>query len=126
MNETSLLPLGSEFPKRKERQGKGRQAQADGDVASDSKLERHDDNAAVGKGQAKGRSGQRYLIRITSFRRRLIDEDNLCSKLAIDCCRYAGLIPDDAPGVTKIESAQQKVGEESQERTLIEIFDITK
>ncbi len=63
----------------------------------------------------------RFLVRVTSFRRRLLDEDNLCEKFAVDCCRYAGLIPGDAPATTRIEVRQEKVGSKAEERTEVVI-----
>ena len=45
---------------------------------------------------------RQFLVRVTSFRRRLLDEDNLCEKYHVDLCRYAGAIPDDAPGETLV------------------------
>ena len=77
---------------------------------------------ALGAGEAKGGDTGRFLIRVTAFRVRLLDEDNLCEKYHVDCCRYAGLIPDDNPGQTKIETGQIKVAKKDQERVLIEIF----
>lgn len=86
------------------------------------KLERDFSHAALGavQDQAGNRGG--FLVRVTSFRRRLLDFDNLCEKYHVDCCRYAGLIPDDAPGVTQIEVAQQKTGKDEAEQIVIEIF----
>lgn len=63
----------------------------------------------------------RVLVRVTSFRRRLLDEDNLCEKYHVDCCRYAGLLSSDAPERTKIEVAQVKVKSKEEERTEIQI-----
>lgn len=73
----------------------------------------------------KGNTG-RVLIRITSFRLRLIDEDNLCEKYIVDCCRYSGLLPDDNPEQTKIEVCQEKVRTKEEERTLVQIFDSSR
>jgi Holliday junction resolvase RusA-like endonuclease len=75
--------------------------------------------------QAQGSDTARFLIRVTSFRRRLLDEDNLCEKYVVDCCRYAGFIPDDAPGATHIETRQEKVGSKAEERTEISIEDLS-
>lgn len=98
-----------------------------GNHATDSaELERHAGNAALGEGQTKERDTASRLVRITSRRRRLIDEDNLCAKLAVDCMRYAGLLHGDEPGKTHIECRQEKVGKEGREETLIEIFDLTE
>lgn len=76
------------------------------------------------KGKAKKADTRRFLVRVTSIRSRLIDEDNLCEKFVVDCCRYAGLLPGDGPGQTKIEVSQRKVGKEEPESTLVEIFEL--
>ncbi len=74
----------------------------------------------------KDKDSKRFLVRVTSFRRRLIDEDNLCEKYVVDCCRYSGLLHGDGPGQTKIEVRQCKVAEETAERTTVEIFEVTQ
>lgn len=51
---------------------------------------------------------KRVLVRVTSFRKRLLDEDNLCEKFHVDCLRYSGLIEGDDPQRTKIEVRQVK------------------
>lgn len=79
----------------------------------------------MGKVPSKRRDTRRFLVRVTSVRRRLIDEDNLCEKYAVDCCRYAGLLPGDGPGQTKIEVIQRKASKEEEECTVIEIFQLT-
>lgn len=71
------------------------------------------------KGEA-GDSG-RFLVRITSYRNRLLDEDNLSEKYFCDLCRYAGIIPGDRPEEAKIEVSQVKVPKD-QERTLVEVW----
>lgn len=88
------------------------------------KLEHRSGDGTLVAGQAQERHTGRFLVRVTSVRRRLIDEDNLCEKYVVDCCRYAGLLPDDNPGRTKIEVCQKKAGKEESEHTLIEIFAI--
>lgn len=90
------------------------------------KLESNLGNASLGAGEVQGRTGQKFLVRITSIRRRLLDEDNLCEKYHVDLCRYAGVIPDDEAGETKIEVCQKKAGKEEIERTVIEVYDYTK
>lgn len=72
---------------------------------------------------AKGKEGHtgRVPVRITSFRRRLLDQDNLVGKFALDCCRYAGLIRQDTPDAISYEIRQIKVKTREEERTEIEI-----
>lgn len=86
------------------------------------KLERTAGHGALVETQAKIPTGQHFLVRITSHRKRLLDEDNLCAKYLVDLCRYAGIIPGDSPGTAKIEVAQEKVGPKEPERVTIEIY----
>jgi hypothetical protein len=88
------------------------------------KLERHNEPRTVGKAKAQKGDSRRFLVRVTSIRRRLLDEDNLCEKYVIDCCRYAGLLPGDSPGETKIEVTQQKAATKEAECTVIQIFEV--
>ncbi len=74
----------------------------------------------VAEATGKGINPARIHVRITSFRRRLIDPDNLCPKYFIDCCRYCGWIPDDSAKEITLEVRQEKVGREY-ERTEITI-----
>jgi hypothetical protein len=65
----------------------------------------------------------RISVRITSFRRRLLDPDNLAGgvKYLLDCCRYAQLIPDDRPQDIELVTRQEKVSSKGRERTEIVI-----
>ena len=72
----------------------------------------------------EARHAGRFHVRVVSFRRRLLDPDNLCPKYFIDCLRYAGLIPDDRAQDITLESRQEKVGSKAEERTEIEIIPI--
>lgn len=89
---------------------------------SPSQLERSARNGSLAKSKVKGPVPTRVLVRVTSYRCRLLDEDNLCEKYAVDCCRYSGLIPGDGPKQAKIEVCQEEVGSKTEERTLIEII----
>ena len=88
------------------------------------KLERDSGNGALGKVQVQGRIAGRFLVRVTSVRKRLLDQDNLCEKYHVDCCRYAGLLPGDSPATTQIEVGQEKAEPGSGEFVRIEIFRI--
>ena len=66
--------------------------------------------------------GKRILVRITSVRRRLLDEDNQCEKYHVDLCRYAGIISCDSPDKVKIEVRQRKASKKEAEQITIEIF----
>lgn len=87
-----------------------------------STLERNPSNAPLGSEKVQGRSDGRFLVRITSIRNRLADEDGLCEKYVLDCCRYAGLIPDDSPGICKVETLQRKAAKGEEEHTEIVIY----
>jgi hypothetical protein len=80
--------------------------------------------SALGPRQTQSGTSQRFLVRITSVRCRLLDEDNLCEKYHVDLCRYAGVIPGDEAGKTKIEVTQRKAGKGEEEHTLIEVFEL--
>ena len=86
------------------------------------KLECSLGNAPLETKEVQRPTGQRFLVRITSHRKRLIDEDNLCEKYVVDLLRYSRVIPDDSPGVCKIEVSQTKVGKGQPEKTVIEVF----
>lgn len=79
-------------------------------------------DAALGAAQTKSRDSQRFLVRITSVRKRLLDEDNLVGKYHCDLLRYAGIIPSDAPAVTSIQTRQRKAAKGEAEEVVIEVF----
>ena len=68
----------------------------------------------------KGDTG-RVLVRFVSFRRRLIDPDNLTPKFFCDCLRYGGFIKDDTAEDVEIQTSQIKVHFKWDERTEITI-----
>ena len=74
---------------------------------------------AADKGE-KGNPG-RVHVRVCSFRRRLIDPDNLCPKFFTDCLRYGGFIKDDTAKDIEIQTTQRKVHFKWDERTEITI-----
>lgn len=90
----------------------------------DTKLEPASRNDPLATPQVKGANPPKFLVRVTSYRTRLLDEDNLAEKYHIDTCRYAGLLPSDAPGKAQIKTSQKKVGSKAEERTEIEITPI--
>lgn len=87
-----------------------------------SKLESDSGDGDVGAVQIQKGISRRVLVRVTAFRHRLLDEDNGCCKFHVDLCRYSGIISSDAPGTTKIEVAQVKVGKGEREFVRIEVF----
>lgn len=86
----------------------------------DTKLERHSCDEPLEEGQVEERFSGRYVIRVVSHRRRLLDEDNLSSKAANDVLRYCQFVPDDAPETTHIITTQKKV-KKGDEKTVITI-----
>jgi hypothetical protein len=87
-------------------------------------LERTSWNAALVAAQTQAANSGRFLVRVISVRRRLLDEDNLCEKYHVDCCRYAGVLPKDSPGTAKIEVTQEKAEPGAAEEVRIEIYKI--
>lgn len=61
-------------------------------------------------------------VRITSYRRRLCDPDNLVGKWFLDAARYSCLIADDRPEDISYIIAQKKVATKEEERTEILII----
>lgn len=76
-------------------------------------------NESMGKASREGSHPTRFHVRVASYRRRLIDPDNLCPKYFIDCLRYCGWIPDDSAKQITLEVSQEK---SINERTEIEIL----
>jgi len=57
-------------------------------------------------------------LRVHSYRKRLIDIDNINAKAAIDGLVLTGLLQDDSPQyIKKITYTQEKCGENDRERT---------
>ena len=93
-----------------------------GDTRPATELERHSGDGAVGAVRVQKAIAGRVRVVVTSYRTRLLDEDNLCEKYVVDCCRYAGVLAADSPGQTKIEVRQEKVGKGEPEFTRVQIF----
>jgi len=74
---------------------------------------------ATNKGETSHTS--RIHVSIISYRRRLLDPDNLCPKYFIDCLRYAGFLQDDREEDITLQVSQVKVKGKDQERTEIEL-----
>lgn len=89
-----------------------------------SELESDSSHGALAKGEVQEGGTGRLLIRVASIRKRLLDEDNICEKYHVDCCRYAGLIPGDDPAKAKIEVPQRKTKKGEEEVVEITIEEI--
>jgi hypothetical protein len=81
-------------------------------------------NAPLGEGYLQKSAEERFLVHVKAYRRREGDEDNLCEKYHVDLLRYSGCLRTDAPGETKIEVSQEKVGSKEEEFTQIDIYKI--
>jgi hypothetical protein len=90
-------------------------------ISSGPKPEQVVHNGTDGKTAGKKKNTGSRLISITSFRKKLIDPDNLIGKYFIDSLRYAGIIHDDRAEDITYQISQRKVEEETQEKTLIRI-----
>jgi hypothetical protein len=75
----------------------------------------------VGKKPGAAEGPCRITVRITAFRQRLLDPDNLCAKSLVDGLRYAGLIPEDRPQDIELIVLQYQC-DRKEERTEIELF----
>jgi Holliday junction resolvase RusA-like endonuclease len=78
------------------------------------------DESLAAKAREKRYPGRISVI-ITSNRKRLLDQDNLCVKYFLDCLRYAGVIPDDNPQAIDLQIRQIKVSKGQKEFTRIEV-----
>ena len=99
------------------------QANLDADATPQAAVvERDSSHAPLAAEEVQRPIGARFLVRITSVRKRLLDEDNLCEKYHVDLCRYAGVIPDDAPDKVKIEVSQRKAQKGERESVFLEVM----
>jgi hypothetical protein len=91
--------------------------------ASRTKPERTVRDEPLAASQREAKDPARTVVRITSFRCRLLDPDNLIggSKYFLDGLRYAGLIPDDTSQTIVLEVSQVKVNHMDDEKTVIEL-----
>ena len=93
-----------------------------GNAGKVAKLESDSCHAPLEANKVKGQHRGRVLVRVTTRRKRLLDEDNLCEKYHVDLCRYAGVVSDDAPERTKIEVSQTKCRKGEPEEITIEVY----
>lgn len=82
-------------------------------------VEHGDANARRAETPAIDRNTERFIVRIVSVRKRLLDPDNICEKFLIDGLRYAGLISNDDPGKITLETSQRKTERGEKEHTLV-------
>ncbi len=95
---------------------------SDCDSRPDAFVECGSGNGSLAAGKVKKADGAKFLVRVVSVRRRLLDEDNLCEKYHVDLCRYAGVVPCDSPERCQIQTTQRKAAKGETERTEIEVW----
>lgn len=93
-----------------------------GNAGKVAELESNPSHAPLEAKEVQGSDRGRFLVRVTTRRKRLIDESNLCYKYHEDLCRYAGALPSDAPEVTHSEVSQTKCKKGEPEEITIEVF----
>lgn len=79
-------------------------------------------DGALAEEEVEGRDTRRRVT-VTSYRVRLLDQDNLCIKYHIDGLRYNGIIEDDTTKHIVITERQVQVATRKEERTEIEVND---
>ena len=84
-------------------------------------VERGAGDGPLAKKEVEAGHHGRFFVLVKSYRRRLLDEDNLCEKYVVDCLRYAGILSVDSPDRTTIAVSQEKVKSKAEERTEIVI-----
>lgn len=102
--------------------GKSRTRIRDRNPGATAIVERDSRNGAMGAVQVQRPDTGRFLVRLTAVRHRLLDEDNACEKYHVDCCRYAGLLPNDSPRTTQIETRQEKAEPGGREFVRVQIY----
>lgn len=91
-------------------------------VAAHPKPERHAKHEPMAAGEGKARDARSRVVRITSFRCKLLDPGaNLwgSTKYVEDSLKYAGLLHDDSEEFIQITVHQEKVKTRKEERTEI-------
>jgi hypothetical protein len=88
--------------------------------SGDSKPEPPVQHGALGPTEREKAYTGRILVRITIFRKRLVDPCNAGQKYLVDCLRYSGILVDDREQDIALEIRQEKT--RGEEETLIELF----
>lgn len=81
-----------------------------------------DPNEPVATPERKAADAVFRVVRITLYRRRLLDGDNPFVKDLVDSLRHAGILFDDTPQWAKIEVIQKLVALPASEGTLVEVM----
>jgi hypothetical protein len=98
---------------------------ANSSVVQDAQCERSPGDEHVGEDAAEGCYQGRYTVRITSYRRRLCDADNVFPKHFLDALVESTLLRGDSPKEIDLEVVQQRVNDPWDERTEIDISHAT-
>lgn len=93
-------------------------------VEKDAERERNPGDESVAAPARARPDPVRRLVRLTSYRCRLLDERNSFDKYFVDALVYAGILFDDSPVWAQIEVSQRLVHGKELERTEIEVFDL--
>jgi hypothetical protein len=88
----------------------------------DTKFERSIFPKSLAKNGGEKKSAGRIILKYTSYRQRLLDADNVCTKFLTDALRYVNALPGDSPDQIDLQETQKKVEKKTQEKTLIEII----
>jgi len=96
-----------------------------GNTGKASVLESNPGPRTLGEGKAKKEDSGRVHLKFISVRKRTIDPDNLSVKWTTDTLRYCNIIRDDTFEDVTIETSQRKAEKGEQERTILEIYQLT-
>lgn len=83
-------------------------------------------NEPLGKVPGKDPLPARLQVRITSYRWKFVDPDNICggAKYLIDCLKHCGAIQDDSPQHIELIVRQERAPAAHLQGTLIELIPI--
>jgi len=90
--------------------------------SSGAELKSSPGDESVAEASGENPCATKCLVRITSFRLKLIDGDNLHAKAFVDSLETAGAIFKDSPEYCEVKVDQLKVDYPWQEKTVIEII----
>lgn len=122
MNEPELKVTGRNLPVSEAFRKRNPELYAKaGGLPSGTVVKPNHDDEPLGTDAGKDPNPRRSIVRLTSYRTRLIDERNLWDKHFIDSIKEAGLIFDDSPKWCKVQVDQKEVLRAEDERTEIEI-----
>lgn len=95
-----------------------------GDQGTSAQSERIAGDALAQAAPDEAAHSGKFAVCVTSYRKTLLDEDNLVEKYHVDAVRYAGILPGDSPEQASIQVRQVKVETDGEENTRIVISPI--